>query len=130
MSAVIQPTKGNYWEVTDKKLDSTVYTLTEAGEAKAWRAARVEHTVLLFPNVEAAAIWCIGARNQHLHLTRAQGWYLVWQGYLLKNGKYAIIVWWEERGEQGEFIGPLLDLDVAILRYFSGIDRPEKDPEE
>jgi hypothetical protein len=128
MSAIIQPTRGNYWEIIDLVPGTTVFTLTETGEPKAWRAVRVEHTVLLFPDVEAAATWCIGARNQQLHLTRAHGWRLEWRGHLLKTTEYAIIVWWEELGEQGENHGPFLDLDVAIRRYFSGIDMPEKDP--
>lgn len=129
MSTLSQPTNGNYWEVVDKEPGATVYTLTVTGELKAWRATHVEHTVLMFPEVEAAATWCIDARNQHLHLSRTHGWRLEWRAGAFKDGQVYVCVWWEELTETTEFIGPLLDLDVAIRRYFSRIDAPEESPE-
>lgn len=129
MSAIIQPTKGNYLEIVDKEIDTTVYTLTETGEPKAWRAARVEHTILVFPEVEAAATWCVDARNQNLHLSRAHGWYLEWRAGVFEDGQVYTYVWWEELTETTELIGPILDLDVAIRRYFRRIDAPEESPE-
>lgn len=121
MNALVQPRRADFWSAYDKEFDTTIYTLEETGDVRAWKAMRFELTCLVFDDPQVAASWLIEARNKHLDLSLATGWQLDYRVLLDRTLETPIVVmvWWsKDDPEWKDWQGPLLDLDVAFLRNY------------